>query len=365
MKPAKPKLLDSYLMRELTPPFVLGALLFAALLILQTAFASSELLSGAAPFGLFLEYVLYQIPQTAAYVLPVAVAFAVALTATRLAREAEYLALNAARISPARIFLPVLFFAVLAGLASFAGEQFIAPKAAQKAHQVFTRLVASGTHRWPSEHLFFKGPEGALYYVRHLDKARHELFEITVVKRVPEGLQVISAPKATYSGEHWQLLDGALYLVKRDGSVAEARRFKQLPLELKAAVQEYWADTRPPSELSVVELAETVKILQQSGIMSRRTREMALDMQFKLVLPFMCVVVACLAFPFAIRFARGGYAAGLLVAMLTVFFANGALNWSRTLAELGVFSPVLAAWWAPLCLLAIGVVSFARCGVGR
>ena len=97
------KLLDRYLLRELLPPFIAGGLVFAAVLMLQTTFNSTELLESNAGLLLFLKYILYQMPSLAGYVLPVAVAVGVALMATRFARETEYLTLNAARIPPWQI----------------------------------------------------------------------------------------------------------------------------------------------------------------------------------------------------------------------------------------------------------------------
>jgi len=359
------KLLDRYLLRELLPPFIAGGLVFAAVLMLQTTFNSTELLESNAGLLLFLKYILYQMPSLAGYVLPVAVAVGVALMATRFARETEYLTLNAARIPPWRLFLPVLLFALAVGFLTLASEQWLSPLAATKSNQVMNELLARSGREWPSENLFFKGPRGEFYYVRRLSPGERALKDITLLERGERGARILVAPEAHFSGTTWVLEKGAEFTLDREGQLSDVKRFEKSPLQLKEAIQEYWADTRDPSELSLMELTQSVKVMEAAGIVSRKTKEMALEAQFKLVLPLTCVIFALVVFPLAVRFCRGGPFAGLLVAVLVVFFANGALNWSRALAGLGMMSPAIAAWWSPALLLLLGLAVFSRHNVGR
>ncbi len=201
--------------------------------------------------------------------------------------------------------------------------------------------------------------------MRRLSPGERALKDITLLERSERGSRILVAPEAHFSGTTWVLEKGAEFLLDSEGQLSDVKRFEKRPLQLKEAIQDYWADTRDPSELSLMELTQSVKVMEAAGIVSRKTKEMALEAQFKLVLPVTCVIFALVVFPLAVRFCRGGPFAGLLIAVLVVFFANGALNWSRALAGLGMMSPAIAAWWSPALLLLLGLAVFSRHNVGR
>ncbi|PID56675.1 LPS export ABC transporter permease LptF [candidate division KSB3 bacterium] len=108
------KTINSYLLKELFGPFLLGLLVFTFVLLMQQVLELIELvISKGVSVKLVLELVLYIMPSFLVLTIPMAVLVAALTAFGRLSTDSEVTALKASGVSLYSLFVPVLIFSIL------------------------------------------------------------------------------------------------------------------------------------------------------------------------------------------------------------------------------------------------------------
>src|SRR5512143_4171654 len=109
---ARPRLLDSYIVREMLAPSGIGLLVFTfVLLIDQIPRLLAVLVARSADFGTIVRVFLNLLPSILAVTIPMAFLLGVLLAFGRLASDSDAVALRAVGISPMRLLAPVVMLA--------------------------------------------------------------------------------------------------------------------------------------------------------------------------------------------------------------------------------------------------------------
>jgi lipopolysaccharide export system permease protein len=102
-------ILDRYIVKELGPPFAIGAGVFTFFLVIDRIYQLTDLvITKNVPFVLVMPLLIYMLPAFLALTLPMATLVAVLLVTGRLAGDLEVAALKASGVSPLRLLLTVL-----------------------------------------------------------------------------------------------------------------------------------------------------------------------------------------------------------------------------------------------------------------
>src|SRR3989454_11597262 len=108
------RVVDRYILGELSFPFALGLALFTFFLIIDRIYHLTELvITKGVPFHLVLQLLVFMMPSFLAHTLPMALLVAVLLAGGRMAGDLEIIAFKAAGVSVLRLFRPVVLAAVL------------------------------------------------------------------------------------------------------------------------------------------------------------------------------------------------------------------------------------------------------------
>lgn len=117
--------LERYLCREFVPVFVLAALLYVALFLLQALLIRIPWLD-TLPFSALGPWLVFQIPSILPKAFPLAIILAILLVLGRMARDHELLAMQLGGCSLARLLRPLIAFALLlVGLGLWMAEYII------------------------------------------------------------------------------------------------------------------------------------------------------------------------------------------------------------------------------------------------
>ncbi len=109
---ARPRLLDSYIVREMLPPTGIGLLVFTfVLLIDQIPRLLAVLVARSADLATILRVFLNLLPSILAVTIPMAFLLGVLLAFGRMASDSEIVALRAVGVSPSRLLAPVMMLA--------------------------------------------------------------------------------------------------------------------------------------------------------------------------------------------------------------------------------------------------------------
>jgi len=92
------------------------------------------------------------------------------------------------------------------------------------------------------------------------------------------------------------------------------------------------------------ELSREIKDLSNAAFDAGQLNALRVDYYRRFALPAACLVMALVAAPLSLRFARHGSFAGLVSAFLLAFLWQGFDGWFRALGIAGRLPPLGAAW---------------------
>ncbi len=246
-------MLKRYLLREVSLPYLLGVLLFIALITTDLLSSlSGVLLARGTPLADVLLLVLYRLPYTLGVALPLGLVFAILVGLARLVRDSELKAAYAGGVPPLSFLPPILALAAAVALLVFANSAWIKPEAQarfeKKLYQVYYGAAPSGV-------LYKQGyaPPGlGVYYADRIEPAPEgaRLYAVRVVE--PSGV-IWTAARGLWQGRNWVLLDP--YRVA-DG---RAQRWDRVALPFPAHYVPK-AATRGYAGLSLGELRELARV---------------------------------------------------------------------------------------------------------
>ncbi len=112
LPPSRPRLIDSYIVREMLAPSAIGLLVFTfVLLIDQIPRLLAVLVARSADFVTILRVFLNLLPSILAVTIPMAFLLGVLLAFGRMASDSEIIAMRAVGVSPMRLLAPVMMLA--------------------------------------------------------------------------------------------------------------------------------------------------------------------------------------------------------------------------------------------------------------
>ena len=141
------KTLDRYLLKELGPPFVLGAGVLTFFLVIDRVYDLTDLvITKNVPFHLVMGLLAFMLPAFLGLTLPMALLVAVLIVSGRMAADMEVAAFKASGVSPLRLFRPFVLAACVVS-AAVAFITLIAAPAASGAfqNQLFQILQTKAT----------------------------------------------------------------------------------------------------------------------------------------------------------------------------------------------------------------------------
>ncbi|MDI6791285.1 MAG: LptF/LptG family permease, partial [bacterium] len=130
-------ILDFHILREFNKALIQWLFAFIGILLITEVFEmANTLINMRVPLLVSIEYFIYKIPLTAAWVTPVAVLIATLFSLSGLAKTNEITAMKASGISIYRIILPILLEAAVITLLSFTWQELVVPETSRQAKYI-------------------------------------------------------------------------------------------------------------------------------------------------------------------------------------------------------------------------------------
>src|SRR5207245_3670296 len=215
------KTLDRYLLKELGPPFVLGAGVLTFFLVIDRVYDLTDLvITKNVPFHLVMGLLAFMLPAFLGLTLPMALLVAVLIVSGRMAADMEVAAFKASGVSPLRLFRPfVLAACVVSGAVAFI--TLIAAPAASGAfqNQLFQILQTKAT-TGIKERTFTASFNQMVMYVEDISASQVALRGLLVSdERDPKLSRIITAREGRLLTDE---LDRRITLRLLNGAVSEA-----------------------------------------------------------------------------------------------------------------------------------------------
>jgi lipopolysaccharide export system permease protein len=339
------RILDRYILREVLVSWLsVSGVLLAILIPYQVARVLERAAESQYPRGVVFELIALGAVQNLSLILPVGLLLGIVLGLGRLYHDSEMSAAQACGVGARPILLPVLgFTALLTGLLAVLSLQ-ITPAAAGRMLDLRREALRAGQFAPISPGKFSTfGGGSTVVYAQGADEDG-TLRRVFVQRTRGDKLEIALAQRATHTySEGGDLQVITLYDGERYEGIPGERRFRivrfsenSIPVRL------------PPSAAGTIGVEGLA-----TGVLaaSAEPRQRA-ELQWRIALPAMAVIMALIAVPLARlaprqgRYARVGYAVLIFFVYINLMIAG------KTWIEKGVTPAWLGLWWVHVVVAA-------------
>lgn len=358
------RLTDKSLFSELIVPLLIGLLAFLLMLVGNTLYQLLDrMFQDKWPVSYVAQVLLFNIPTVLVRTLPIAAAVGASLATSRLARDGELTALRASGISLRRAFAPLVFVGLALSATGIYLFERVVPWAWQEQRDVQKMLtnlpenvIESATTLEIDSYVFSfsraegkKAANGQKTFVVH---------DVTILERssgVPP--RISTAARGEYRSQQFSFRNVVVHAYRPDGTA---------DYNLTAGTEEISVSLEKlkgygfvgDDQLENLPSGELMRLARQERD-PKRAVKYEVKRWGKLGLPLMCLPLALFAVPLAIRFARAGTFAALMLALIIVFLAVLALTGAEVMA-LNRWLPPLVATLLPAAVFTTGALIFLR-----
>ncbi len=369
-------LMDSYIARELTLPFLFGVGAFSSIGVsIGTLFELIRKVTEAGlPASLATEIFLLSLPTFVVLAFPMSTLLATMMTYSRLSSDSELIALRGCGVSIKRLVVPAVVLSLLITGLSFVVNEVLAPASTERAAVILARALDEEKPPFKEGDITFQQKQPAadgsgdelvrFFHARRFDGTT--MSGITVVdfsqQESEDGLkQIVSADSATwdFSRNLWEFANGTIYAVSPNGSFRQIIRFDKQDLQLPRTPLDLANRTKKEEEMNIAEATEYLGILRQTGD-EKAVRKLEVAIQRKYSIPFACVVFGLVGSAVGVRPQRTGKATSFGVSVVIIFGYYLLSFITSAMGEAGIISPFVAGWLPLFLGLTAGLLLLTR-----
>ncbi len=362
------KILDRYILTELTISFILSISVLLSAFLMQQVIKFSRISSETGiSFFLLVKFAVFIIPLFLVLAIPLSVLISSILTFSRLSTDLEITAMRSGGISVYRMLMPVLIFSVSAFLLALISSSILQPMG-HRYIRVQSYNTLRGQKNLGLQEGVFNNLFNLLVYVKKISGG-DTLNGVLISDRSSEDSKIISAKQGKIlndpvtSNMYLKLQDGHIYFESDDRGRYQMVTFSTYFLRLEAVqslesvrlIKEKWG-------LSLSELRKNMNEKKDQG-KYRDYRRLLIEYYKKFSLPAAALVLGLLGSPIGIMTRFSSRFAGFILSIVIVFCYYILDSGFEILAVEGFIHPVIAAWatvFISLMLAVITIVIVAR-----
>lgn len=359
-------LFDLAYAREMLLPMALGLIVLVLALAGNFVYwAINSVVNQGMSLSPVLKLFVLAAPGFAVLGIPVGVILAVCLVLNRAVRDNEIVALRAGGASIPRIVAPFLVMSLLASFANWLMVEKVAPRTNEMANKTLASLMSRSIAPLIETDKYFRAGNYYFYVgsvqdnvlrnvmVYQREAGEFGTFTPTTFPIVRIAKEARENPKAP---NQWILTGVVQHIYNPDGSQLSEARIDSATIDVGQQLSNYWQTQKEPFAMTGGELSQKIQDLKSSSFDQNKLREWTVDYYRRFSLPLGCFVMALLAAPLALRFARQGSFAGLVLAFSLGFFWQGFDGWFRALGLAGYIHPLVAAWSTDVIFAFAGIL---------
>ncbi|HSH38945.1 MAG TPA: LptF/LptG family permease [Chthoniobacterales bacterium] len=353
------KLLDRYVLRTFLRAYAYCIAAFVSIwLIFDISDNLSTFLDDRVSLLLVTRYYLTQLPQIFVILLPVSLLLALLFSLGRMSRRNEIVSMLTAGVSIPRLILPLVAMGFFTALVSGVLNYSLAPKAELTRRTFFEDARNRG--REPgliSGQIFRNRAEARTWFIQHFRPERNEYITVQVLQQ-DEHENVKKNYMATRAYYHpdkhaWELQLVKVVTYDAGGNIVDdvtteslmMTQWSETPFRLTSS-------TMRAEHLSLGELHNYLNF--NADFPPSLLAPFSTHFQYRIALPWTCVIVVFLAAPLAIVFSRRGILSSVAAAIGLVFAMNFLTHLFLALGEGARIPPWAAAWGPNIVFASVG-----------
>lgn len=353
------RILSTYVVCEILPPFLFGLLAFTFILLTARILKLVELVvTRGIPMLQIGRLFALILPTFLEMTVPMALLLGILFGLGRLSSDQEITALKASGISPFQILLPIGVVALVASLLTLLITTLVRPGANQALKKELYSIAKGRVVTALREKVFNDDFPDVLIYVEEVIPPGNTSQGVLIVdRRNPERESIVFAKVAFFLSDeesrtlNLKLFDGIVHEREKNKSGFSQTHFNvyNVKLDLEEAFSLIRKKKRRPKEMSLQQLLKTIRLKEAKGI--KPTSEiMEFHQRFSFAfapLVFGLLGVSLVMMPTRSRTGRSWGLASCLFWLLVYY---GLLSTGKALGEREIIPPMIALWLPNLVL---------------
>ena len=360
------RILNLYILREISLPFVMVLFILTFVLLMGRILQLMDLLvNKGIGFLDISKFIVLLMPSFLMFTIPMSLLVAILIGLGRLSGDNEITVMKASGISLYQLSQPIAVAAVIAFISTSIITLFLVPQSnyATKIHlyNVSKQKASIGIR----EKVFVDYFKGLLIYAEKipLDGAYMEGVLIADTRLTDEPNTII-AKKAYLISDPKELTvtlrleNGSTHTVDPDLQNYRKMDFAVYDVNLdigSALFDEKKLKEKSSGEMTVLELRER---LGKSGLEKQHLREVAIELNKKLSMPMSCLILGLLGVPLGIRTQRSAKSWSISIAFALVVLYYMLQLGGEALVQTGQVTPFIGTWVPNLVFGLAGVILF-------
>lgn len=383
------KRIDRYVLKEVFPPFFLGLVLYAFVLLMNQILILAEMfIAKGVPLGTALEVLGLLVPSILAFAVPMAVLMGILAGLSRMSTDLEITAFKTLGIGYGRIVRPILLFAFAGWLLTSGLVHYVAPRANHRWVQTVSQSVLTKIRIDIAPRTFDESIPGMVLFVQ--DIARQGEWENVFVhmSRPPGEPRTILARGGRLNifpetrRAVLELFDGTVHTVKlaEPGGygVTSFRRLDE-EVEIEGVFASLEGEKRV-REKDIGELLRDIRNLEEElaarkkealaapspaaqqavTLAARSTRAHQVEIHKKFALPVVCFLFVIIGLPLGATTRKGGRTSGFTLSIGIILVYYILITAGEKMAMDGQISPFAGMWGPNAVLFIAGLFLFIR-----
>ena len=354
-----PNTIDRYVLREFLKVMLLVLMSVIALfVVIDYTGRSADIRVNHIPIHTVFAYYRFLIFQILNWTLPISILVATLVTFGMLSKNNEITAMKSGGISLFRVAVPIVAIAMTMSVLSYLLLDFVLPYSNRRVDTLLTTIKkgqAAAIAESNQQRLWMLGKGRYLINFLSYDKNRKELGQIQVFELHPSEFRLtrrVYADTARWNGHAWVFQNGWMRSFTDDGGSTYTPITTPLALYYSEKPEDFATEVRSPDQMTFTELRRYIDTIRRAGYSAE---ELSVKLWVKTSWPFLSIVMALIALPFAFRIGKRGALYGIGIALILGIFYWIVFAVFTKFGEVGNLPPVLSAWSANI-LFAIAAV---------
>jgi len=349
------RILDRYILKEVTPSFLLGIGVFTFVLLLNEILRLAQRLVTQSATAAETAGILFNLlPSVLCLTIPMGFLLGVLIALGRLSADSEIVAMRASGISLYRLLFPILVTAAAGWLATSHLIISVLPDSNQRVRQLLFQVMTSQAGTEVRPRVFYDRLFPNLMFLVMDTPTGTEYWQNVILA----DLATPDSPRVTFAEEGRLLVNRDERTVSFYLKNAELHQVSQNePNDYQRQVSaEIWlplptASFFPPEDFDVPRGARELGLAQlQTAYADTGLPVYLTEIHKKFSIPFACFVFGVLGLALGIRNRRDGRSWGFVASLSILFVYYVLIDVGESMANNGRLSPLLGMWAANLVL---------------
>src|SRR5436309_1860546 len=352
------RILDRYVIRNFLQVYFYCIAGFISIwLIFDVSDNISTFIDQHVGLRLVVRYYATQIPQVLIILLPVSLLLSLLFSLGRMSRANEVVSMLTAGVSLPRVLMPLIGMGLLTVATSMALNYSLAPHA-ELARKTFLSQAQARPARNIQAQVFRNRTDLRTWFIQNFRVGDDTFNNLQVLQQDAKDNILMSyvAARAHYRPQTktWELENVRLAYYDAAGNITKEEFRLSLTIE-------HWSET--PFRLSsanvqaeFLSFPELLEYLHfNADFPPTLLAPFRTHLQYRLALPWTCLVVVCIAAPLGIGYSRRGVLSSVAAAVILVFSMNFLVHLFLALGEGDRVPAWIAAWTPNIVFAAIGL----------